>query len=318
MSTKRTLIIPHDNCVDGNFCEAIFRKEFGDNADYLPIAHNNYNPNNPEAVKKLLGTLNLYKDSQVYMADICLPIGWLELLLANGNEIVVIDHHISAIPTVNHFKGQLESGLSPKIKFVFDELNTQSGAKLVWKYFYGDKEVPMLIEYVSDGDIWSFKYKETKWFYAGLLNGRTPNDIRELFERLISSEGPNLLEELLTEGEEIYKQFMSEVSELIPKATPITLLGVNGHMIEAHQRYCSELGAAIARKHGGFALILNEREHEFVSCSLRSAGDLDVSAIASAFGGGGHKNASGFTCANEQALNKLLIQNGNEPITLSR
>lgn len=29
-------------------------------------------------------------------------------------------------------------------------------------------------------------------------------------------------------------------------------------------------------------------------CSLRSNGDYDVSAIAKSFGGGGHKNASGF------------------------
>ena len=30
-------------------------------------------------------------------------------------------------------------------------------------------------------------------------------------------------------------------------------------------------------------------------CSLRSNGDYDVSAIAKAFGGGGHRNAAGFT-----------------------
>ena len=30
-------------------------------------------------------------------------------------------------------------------------------------------------------------------------------------------------------------------------------------------------------------------------CSLRSNGDYDVSAIAKAFGGGGHRNAAGFS-----------------------
>jgi phosphoesterase RecJ-like protein len=42
------------------------------------------------------------------------------------------------------------------------------------------------------------------------------------------------------------------------------------------------------------ALIRTEGAHQ-VRVSLRSKGDVDVRAIAGMFGGGGHRNASGFT-----------------------
>ncbi|MEI8096902.1 MAG: DHHA1 domain-containing protein [Candidatus Moraniibacteriota bacterium] len=45
-----------------------------------------------------------------------------------------------------------------------------------------------------------------------------------------------------------------------------------------------------------FALVLSERDDNTVRASLRSAeqAGVDVSVIAHAFGGGGHKLASGF------------------------
>lgn len=41
------------------------------------------------------------------------------------------------------------------------------------------------------------------------------------------------------------------------------------------------------------SVIITEKENEY-KVSLRSKGDLDISGVAQSFGGGGHKNASGF------------------------
>jgi phosphoesterase RecJ-like protein len=48
------------------------------------------------------------------------------------------------------------------------------------------------------------------------------------------------------------------------------------------------------------ALVRSEGKRQ-VRVSLRSKGDLDVRAIAGAFGGGGHRNASGFTVEGDGA-----------------
>lgn len=57
------------------------------------------------------------------------------------------------------------------------------------------------------------------------------------------------------------------------------------------------------------AAILRESEDELIRVSLRSKGNYDVAAIASQFGGGGHKNAAGctFRIALQEA-EKILIQ----------
>lgn len=42
------------------------------------------------------------------------------------------------------------------------------------------------------------------------------------------------------------------------------------------------------------SVFLKENEAGVLRCSLRSKGDIDVAAIATTYGGGGHKNAAGF------------------------
>jgi len=56
------------------------------------------------------------------------------------------------------------------------------------------------------------------------------------------------------------------------------------------------------------AALFREIEENFFKVSLRSKGSLDVNPIARAFGGGGHKNASGYRIRSsfEEAKNKLI------------
>ena len=45
-----------------------------------------------------------------------------------------------------------------------------------------------------------------------------------------------------------------------------------------------------------------------VDCSIYSTGDLDVSAVATRFGGGGHRNASGFSVSLADWLDALRVE----------
>ncbi|PIE57159.1 MAG: phosphoesterase [Desulfobulbus propionicus] len=57
------------------------------------------------------------------------------------------------------------------------------------------------------------------------------------------------------------------------------------------------------------AVLLKELEEGVVSVSLRAKGGCDVSEVAAAFGGGGHRNASGFRATGvtlDEVLDKLL------------
>ena len=57
----------------------------------------------------------------------------------------------------------------------------------------------------------------------------------------------------------------------------------------------SDLGHELANKSGTFGLVWSMAADRMAHCSLRSSGEYDVSAIAKCFGGGGHRNAAGFS-----------------------
>src|SRR5690606_38974757 len=60
----------------------------------------------------------------------------------------------------------------------------------------------------------------------------------------------------------------------------------------------SEIGHELCRLYPrhGFACVYRELHRKGIRVyNLRSVGDTDVSAVAKLFGGGGHKNAAGFT-----------------------
>lgn len=59
--------------------------------------------------------------------------------------------------------------------------------------------------------------------------------------------------------------------------------------------HMSEVGHELANQSGSYGLVWYLGSDNMAKVSLRSNGDYDVSAIAKQFGGGGHKNAAGFS-----------------------
>ena len=71
--------------------------------------------------------------------------------------------------------------------------------------------------------------------------------------------------------------------------------GVNGLAADCPPHLQSDVGHELANQSGTFGLLWYVDKDNRCKCSLRSNGDYDVSAIAKVFGGGGHRNAAGFT-----------------------
>jgi oligoribonuclease NrnB/cAMP/cGMP phosphodiesterase (DHH superfamily) len=65
------------------------------------------------------------------------------------------------------------------LNITFSDNNSESGAMLTWKHLYPNIKPPMLVEYVSDGDLWTFNYGyDTNYFYSGMLaNNRQPKEV---------------------------------------------------------------------------------------------------------------------------------------------
>jgi DHHA1 domain len=77
---------------------------------------------------------------------------------------------------------------------------------------------------------------------------------------------------------------------------PVSLNNIQGLAANATPDLASDLGHKLAVESGSFGLVYsyNGAKGEWMF-NLRSNGDFDVTEIATYFGGGGHKNAAGFT-----------------------
>ena len=177
--------------------------------------------------------------------------------------------------------------------------NNKSGALLAWEHFHPNKEVPMLIRHIDDRDRWQFKLGGSKEIHAALHSYKpwSFDQWRRLFDSYEAAPG-----HFFTAGLAVLRAQNQHVAQIAkqarkccipydirPTPTPVAKgLAVNSPV---HQ---SEIGHELANQSGTFGLVWYLGADARVKCSLRSNGDYDVSAIARAFSGGGHRNAAGF------------------------
>jgi oligoribonuclease NrnB/cAMP/cGMP phosphodiesterase (DHH superfamily) len=89
------------------------------------------------------------------------------------------------------------------------------------------------------------------------------------------------------------------VREIINHRALGTYIGEDGNtysisVVNAPYLNISEVGHVLCTEHAQIGMGWFERRDGLIQFSLRSNGDIDVSKIATRFGGGGHKNAAGF------------------------
>ena len=99
----------------------------------------------------------------------------------------------------------------------------------------------------------------------------------------------------------------------------IASVRVTGAMIEASDADgidTSEMTTALLAMDGvRVALLFREMPGGRIKVSLRSKGDLDVHRLASEFGGGGHRNASGIVLAGSlDEVSARIIEEARRPL----
>lgn len=203
----------------------------------------------------------------------------------SANKFLVLDHHIGA---KNQYEGNKDWD------HVFDI--SKSGARMAWEFFHPGEPIPPLIQYIEDRDLYTWKYDESRAFLAALDSYPMNFDTYDFIHTLQGDE----LELFLQEGRAINRFQQGMVSRTVEKAVPAYL-----HVPKMGCRLCNVVNCAskeiisdVGHKLSSvnmFGMVWSySHEKEAYLVSLRSIGDLDVCKIAQEFGGGGHKNASGF------------------------
>lgn len=193
----------------------------------------------------------------------------------------------SALGRVDELLAMNEMENVEPIVAVFDM--HKSGARMAWEFCHAGYDVPRLIEYVEDRDLWRFTLAETKAVSAAL---RTyPHDF-DIWSGFLSDTS-----RLVTEGGVVLRGHEKNVASMIRNRY---WREVGGHLVpvvNVPYHYASDCADAIlkAEPAAPFAASYFDRADGKRQWSLRSRDDrLDVSEVAKAKGGGGHRNAAGF------------------------
>ena len=292
----KPLVIFHDNCADGFGAVFAAWLKFGDEAEYRPAQYG----------KEAFEEGETVEGRDVYVLDFSFDKKTTEWLSVTANKFVFLDHHKTAFEM---WCGEVPDGglwiedtnfMSRQHHITLDD--NRSGAMISWNYFHPNVEAPMLIKHIDDYDRWQFKLRCTKeinkaiWSYA-------PWDF-ETWEQMVKDENYG---QLITEGAAILRAHDRQVHDMSKNVRECTIsfkeqpegmlqqtVFRDGLTVNAPSFLASDVGHELATQSGTFGLVWHMNDQGKISCSLRSNGDYDVSAIAKAFGGGGHKNAAGF------------------------
>jgi uncharacterized protein len=261
-----TTVLYHANCKDGFGAAWAAYQHFGESAQYIPV---NYG----DPIPSLDDGDNVYIVDFSYPKDILVP-------LSERCNLKVIDHHKTAFEAL--------TGLN----FATFDMD-RSGAVLTYKHFFPDRTPPDLLFYIQDRDLWLWNLPYSREFSASLnswpMTFKGWDDIAE------SIQYKEHFDDFIAEGRAILRHIDSVVENKTKQAKIKEWFGFHNVATMNLTEYISETCHNILQvTEASFVATYFDIESKRI-WSLRSRGDVDVSAIARQFGGGGHKAAAGFT-----------------------
>lgn len=291
-SWKPDICIYHGNCDDGFGAAWAIWKRWGNEVAYVPGVYG-------KSLPDVAGRHVLFVDFSAKRAEI-------DAMAQVAASIVIIDHHKTAEADLEPFKIGLCGGAQfvpenldgmfrdmaelarPPILAWFDM--EQSGAAMAWKFVYPDAIIPKFLRYIEDRDLWKFQFDDrTKKFSAAL---RTyPMDFKTWDSLIIHAE------DLADEGGAILRAHNVNIQKFLDDAYEDKIGGHYVPVVNVPGQFASDVGNALLRKFpkAPFSATWHRTGDGDVKISLRSEDSrLDVSKIAAAHGGGGHRNAAGW------------------------
>lgn len=296
MDWNPDIVIYHDHCADGFGAAWACWVRWRDACEYVPA---NYGQTPPDVTDK-----NVLIVDFSYKRDVLREMG------NAARSIIVLDHHKTAQAdladwVIDDVAGDFWAGDDPMrlvrqndnhigqpIAALFDM--SCSGAQLAWEFCH-DGDSPLLIQLIQDRDLWHFKLPDTKPF--GLWLRAEPFSF-ERFELVAQQLNDcNDAHEIMTEARAMQRFFDAKVDEIASFADYQALGDHSPITVNCPPMFASEVGHALLEKHPNApfsAMYFDSRGKRM--WSLRSNDErTDVSAIANQRGGGGHRNAAGFS-----------------------
>ena len=283
LSDPQPLVIYHGrHCPDGFGAALAAWLFYGDAAEYLALDHGQV---------QSLDDLPALAGRAVYILDFSFGPELLRAIDNQAAKLVLLDHHKSALDKLD--------GFACRCGVVHFDM-AKSGARLAWEFFHPERDVPALLQYVEDRDIWKWEFPESAPFLAAL--DMEPQDFGRWRE--IAGFDADQLAQFMARGGAMDEKYRKLAADIASAAQPLVFNGVEGLMVNAPGLFHSLVGDLLSAQSGTFALMWSAGSGG-VKVGLRSQRHFDCIPLAESRDGGGHAQACGFKVGIER-LPELL------------
>lgn len=238
----------------------------------------------------------LDKDTTLYIVDFSYKRPILLQMKDMVKEIHVFDHHATA-------KEELEGLEFAKFS------NTKAGAGLTWEILFNGLEPLQFIKLVDDYDLWKFEFNETEAFHSitGIIDAKNMKFWDDLCKV------PGYYDHIVSKGKEKLYYENLEITKIVTSdKIKFTTFQCNGKeykvAIYKTTHNLSKIGNRLLKDNPDldftFCWFIVPKDGSVVF-SMRSTDIKEVNLgkdIAKLYGGGGHKNAAGFSLPLEEGL----------------
>ena len=282
------LVITHAQCIDGFTAAWVARRTWPE----CEVVFARYGDPPPDVSGRT-----------VCVFDFAYPRPVTEQLIADAASFYCADHHKSAQADL--------TGL-PNCHFHMG----MSGAHLAWEHFNSRSvDIPWLVEYTEDRDLWRFALPHSEEVNAWIGTVEMTYKNWDLMSK--ANFGT-----LALRGEAVLSKVRQYVREMVQLAYPcrlpypqspvvpcvnapyINMSEVVGALAQGKDNGANRVLFAAAGDREGVPLVVERPDYAIgwfhrpdgkYQYSLRSRGEFDVAEVVELFGGGGHRNAAGFT-----------------------
>lgn len=271
---------------------------------------------------------NVVEGETVYIVDLALDAviyNAIEYFVNKGCKVIHIDHHKTTFETLDSLNDEQKAVMDKITKFY---KIGQSATLLTWVYYCmttstelcsdpmsavydftetmshlrfnpntpqstEDIYIPQVVRYVNDYDIWSFQFAETLQFHLGFANIEDKRPFSRCWIDLFNSERV-FVKKYMDDGAIIQKFEENQFKMMLSKSFESTIHGIKCLCVNTPVHTSRLLGSKIS-DYPVCVLFHFDGKSKLWKYSIYSDDDgIDVSEIATRFGGGGHEHAAGF------------------------
>ncbi len=278
-----TLIIHHANCPDGFGSAWVMNRHLGGYTEIVAAKYGDPLPDNVDG-------------RSVVIVDFCYQTPQLVELCERADNVVILDHHKSALEYVvdtpfalyTSVNDYMEASEYDRFLAILDMEHSGIGIVLEW---CTPMVVPGWLYHLEDRDLWRFQFPETSAVFAAITSYPQTLDMWDGLARRSTSE-------LAVEGQAIERYRRNLINQTLETAYPFRLPdGTDVLMAACPYAVGSDVAGELAKTSPSRIGAYFVPYGSYNKYGLRSTADgPDVAEIAArcAPGGGGHAHASGF------------------------